>query len=467
MANYFSVDAGVATMSTLETEELGETLRLAKFCAELEYDDLDDDVVNSVEKAVVDALASGYAGIDTEAGRPIRRYVAGLGAEGSGTILGERVGALPHFAALANGTMMHALDVDDGHRVAAGHPGSAVVPAVLAVAEDVGASGADVVVAVAAGYEAMAKTAMSVQTSHRERGFHGTATTGCIGASAAVGRLYGLDTDEMADAIGLGGTQAGGLFEFLAQGSMSKRFHPGRAAMAGVLAGGLAAEGFDGPATIIEGEDGFARAFADEYDLSPFEDLGDPFEVTQNYLKPYPCCRHIHGPIEAVFAVRESGVAAEDVESVRVETYQAAAHHDNEDVENLLDAQMSIPYGVAIGFVEGDASLAEFEPPRTDDPEIRRLVSATEVVQTEEMEERYPETRPARVVVRTADGDEHVEVVEYPTGCAENPMSEAELREKFADLSADHLTDDERAAVLDAAFSLASVDDAASFTAHL
>jgi 2-methylcitrate dehydratase PrpD len=466
MAKFFSAAEGEARMSTVESEELGETMRLARFCAELTYDDLADDVVVAVKKAIVDTLASGYAGVDTEAGRPIRRYVAGLG-DGPATVLGEDGGALPHFAALANGTMMHALDVDDGHRVGSGHPGSAVVPAVLAVAEDRGASGRDVLVAVAAGYEAMAKTAMSVQTSHRERGFHGTATTGCVGAAAAVGRLYDLDAAGMADAIGLGGTQAGGLFEFLAQGSMAKRFHPGRAAMAGVLAGGLAAEGFDGPDTIIEGKDGFARAFADEYDLSPFEDLGDPFEVTQNYLKPYPCCRHIHGPIEAVFAVREAGVNAADVESVRVETYRAAAHHDNGDVENLLDAQMSIPYGVAVAFVFGDAKLSEFDPPRTGDPAVRRLVEATTVERTDEMEDRYPETRPARVVVHTTDGDERVEVVEYPTGCAENPMSEDELRRKFADLSVDELSDDERARILEVAFSLESVDDAASFAARL
>jgi 2-methylcitrate dehydratase PrpD len=454
-------------MSTLEADQLGETMRLAQFCATLEYDDLDDDVVLAVEKAVVDALASGYAGIDTEAGRPVRRYVAGLGAEGPATVLGEETGNVPHFAALANGTMMHALDVDDGHRHASAHPGAAIVPAVLAVAEDLGSSGEDVVVAVAAGYEAMVKTATSVQTSHRERGFHATATTGCIGAAAAVGRLYDLDTRGMADALGLGGTQAGGLFEFLEQGSMAKRFHPGRAAMAGVLAGGLAAEGFGGPDTIIEGTDGFARAFADEYDLTPFERLGDPFEVTQSYLKPYPCCRHIHAPVEAAFAIRDSGVDAADVEEIRVETYGTGAKHDNRHIENLLDAQMSIPYGMAVAFVDGDARLAQFDPPRTDDPAIRRLVERTTVVQTDEMEALYPESRPARVVVRTADGEEHTEQERYPTGSAENPMSESELRQKFADLSADHLSDAERTRILEAAFALDSVDDVALFTAHL
>lgn len=454
-------------MSKATSEPSGETLRLAAFCAELTYEELDDEVVLAVKKAVADALASGYAGIDTDAGVPVREYVDDLSGDGDATVLGSASGALPHFAALANGTMIHALDVDDGHRTAAGHPGAAVIPAVLAVGEELGSTGREVIVAVAAGYDAMVKTASSVQTSHRERGFHGTATTGCIGASAAVARLYGLDTEGVADAVGLGGTQAGGLFEFLAKGSMAKRFHPGRAALAGVLAGGMAAKGFDGPDTIIEGENGFARAFSDEYDLAPFETLGDPFEVTRSYLKPYPCCRHIHGPIEAVFAMLEDGVRAEDVDEIRVETYRAAAHHDNREVENLLDAQMSIPYGVAVAFVAGDAALSEFDPPRTDDPEVDRLIRRTTVVQTDEMESRYPDTRPARVVVRTADGESHDEVVEYPTGCAENPLSEAALRQKFADLSAGRLTDAEREATLSTVFDLETVADVNEFTAGL
>jgi 2-methylcitrate dehydratase PrpD len=454
-------------MSALGEERSGETLRLAEFCAELTHDDLDDDVVFAVKKAIVDALASGYAGIDTEAGVPVREYVADLSADGDATMLGDENGSLPNFAALANGTMMHALDVDDGHRAASGHPGAAVVPAVLAVGEELGSSGEEVITAIAAGYDGMAKTAMSVQTSHRERGFHATATTGCIGAAAAVATLYDLDTDGVADAIGLGGTQAGGLFEFMAEGSSAKRFHPGRAALAGILAAGMAANGFDGPDTIIEGKDGFARAFADEYDLSQFENLGDPFEVTQNYLKPYPACRHIHGPMEAVFTMREAGVRADDVEEIRVETYQAASHHDSTDVENLLDAQMSMPYGMAVAFVLGDASLSAFEPPRTDDADINRLMDRTTVVQSDEMEAIYPGTRPARVTVRTSDGVEHVEQVEYPLGCAENPLSEEQLREKFADLSRDHLSDEERESILSTAFELETVDDVNAFMADL
>jgi 2-methylcitrate dehydratase PrpD len=441
----------------------GETVRLANFCADLEYDDLDDETVTAVEKSVVDLLAACYAGSTTEAGELAVDYAASLGGEEATVVGGDA--ALAHFAALANGTTAHGLDVDDGHRAASAHPGAAVIPAALAAAEKHGASGTDLAVAVAAGYEAMLTTAVAVQTSHRERGFHATATTGCLGAAAAVGSILGLDGDGMADAIGLGGTQAGGLFEFLAAGSMAKRFHPGRAAMAGVVAGELAAVGFDGPATMVEGEDGFARAFADEFDLSPFEDLGDPFAITEAYIKPYPSCRHVHGPMEAAFEFRER-IEPERVESIRVETYESAARHDKQVVETLLDAQMSMPYAVGVAWVTGAGGLAQFDPP-SEDPAVHRLAERTSVVATTEMEAAYPATRPARVVVETTDGDTRERLVEFPRGATERPISEARLREKFHGFVGDHHSADRRERLLDAAFDLATLDDVTALTAEL
>jgi 2-methylcitrate dehydratase PrpD len=448
---------------TVPEQATGETRRLADFCAGLGVDDLDGEVVAAVEKSVVDLLAACYAGSTTEAGEIAVRYADSLGGDGATVVGGGE--ATAHFAALANGTTAHGLDVDDGHRAASAHPGAAVIPAALAVGEKHGASGSDLVVAVAAGYEAMLTTAVAVQPSHRRRGFHATATTGCVGAAAAVGSVLGLDSGAMADAIGLGGTQAGGLFEFLAQGSMAKRFHPGRAAMAGVVAGELAAEGFDGPDTIIEGKDGFARAFADEYDRSPFEDLGDPFSITEAYIKPYPSCRHVHGPMEAAFELRER-IDPEDVASIRVETYESAAQHDKQVVENLLDAQMSMPYSVGVAWVTGAGGLPQFDPP-SDDPAVRRLAERTTVVATDEMEDAYPETRPARVVVETVDGDTEELLAEFPRGSKERPISTARLREKFRDFTGDHLPAGRRERVLDAAFDLAALDDVNSLTADL
>jgi 2-methylcitrate dehydratase PrpD len=448
---------------TVSGSSTGETRRLAAFCADLELDDLDTATRTAAERSVADLVAACYAGTGTEAGHIAVGYAHSLGGDGA-TVLGGG-DALAHVAALANGTTAHGLDVDDGHRAASAHPGATVIPAALAAAEKHGSSGADLLVAVVAGYEAAIRTAVSVQTSHRKRGFHATATVGCLGAAAAVGSILDFDAAGMADALGLGGTQAGGLFEFMTKGSMSKRFHAGRAAMAGVLAGELAAEGVDGPDTIIEGDDGFAPAFADEYDLSHFENLGDPFAVTEAYLKPYPSCRHVHGPMEAAFELRER-IPPERVESIRVETYESAAKHDKRAVENLLDAQMSGPYSVAVAWVTGAGGLAQYDPP-IDDPTDRRLAERTTFVAADDMEAAYPSTRPARVVVETTDGGSETVLVEFPLGSKERPLGEADLREKFHDLVGDRLPADRRERVLDAALSMSSVEDVASFAADL
>lgn len=438
----------------------GATRRLAAFCSGLEVGALDGSVVEAVTNAIIDTLACSYAGVGTQPGEAVRQYARGFATDAGCAVVGDDLRLPMEFAALTNGTTAHALDADDGHRAASAHPGSAVIPSALAVGQDTGASGAEVVTAIAAGYEAMLSTAVAVQPSHRRRHFHATATCGCFGAAAAASRLLGLDTDRTAHAFGLAGTQAGGLFEFLPTGSMVKRFHPGRAGLAGVLAARLAASGFDGPDTIIEGSEGFAEAHADEYDLAPFDALGQPFTVTDCYLKPYACCRHVHGPIEAAARLRDGGVQPDDIERIRVETYESAARHDRRDIRTVLDAQMSLPYAVAATFKAGRPSLETFRAPSTDG---FGLIDRIEVVQTDEMEAIYPGSRPATVRVRTTRG-EWVEAFErYPRGSPENPLSESALAEKFHDFAGDVLPTGRREQVLEAARRFHRYDDVAEF----
>ena len=442
------------------------TRRLARFVSTLTYDDLDEPTLDATRNALVDTIGACYAGARTDAGSLMLKYTVTFKGDAA-TVVGRDQRTVPHIAALANGTTAHALDVDDGHRGASAHPGSPVIPAALALAEAHGADGPQLLAATVAGYEAVVATAVAVQPSHRERGFHATATAGCFGAAAASSRVLGLDETRTAHALGLAGTQAGGLFEFLAKGSMSKRFHPGRAAMAGVMAAELAATGFDGPDTILGGEDGFLNAFADTNDRTPFERLGDPFAVTETYLKPYPCCRHIHGPIDAVLAMRAEGLSPDDVASIRVETYGLAARHDNTAIENLLDAQMSLPFGVAVALVTGDASLARFAPENAADNDVSRLLDCISVVETDAMNDLYPETRPATVVVETTTGERLDRLVRHPLGGAESPLSAAAVEEKFRDLSEGALDPETCESVLDALWSVDECADVATIGAKI
>lgn len=450
----------------MDPEDTGITMRLARFVETLEYGDLDPAVTTATKEVILDTLGACYAGTPTGPGNRILEYVATFDGDDA-AVVGRSDSSIAHMAALANGTTAHALDVDDGHRGASAHPGSAVIPAALALAEKHDIDGKSLVTAVVAGYEAMVPTAAAVQTSHRERGFHATATTGCFGAAAAASSVLRLDARETAHALGLGGTQAGGLFEFLKKGSMAKRFHPGRAAMAGVVAAELAAKGFDGPDTIIEGSDGFATAFADEYDFSPFDRLGDPFAVTESYLKPYPCCRHIQGPIDVVLDLRAEGIDPSIVTSISVETYRSAAHHDNKRIDNLLDAQMSLPYGVAVAFITGDASLDAFDPANAERDDVAALMQRVSVYATDEMEAKYPETRPATVIVETEEGNRYERLVEYPRGAAESPLTSEEVSAKFRDLSSTSLDRGDPDAVIDAVLHLEAKPSVSELTALL
>lgn len=454
------------TLCTVDPEDSGITMRLARFVETLEYRDLDLAVTTATKEVILDTLGACYAGTPTGPGNRILEYVATFDGDAA-AVVGRPDSSIAHMAALANGTTAHALDVDDGHRGASAHPGSAVIPAALALAEKHDIDGKSLVTAVVAWYEAMVPTAVAVQTSHRERGFHATATTGCFGAAAAASSVLQLDAREIAHALGLGGTQAGGLFEFLEKGSMAKRFHPGRAAMAGVVAAELAASGFDGPDTIIEGSDGFATAFADECDFSPFDRLGDLFAVTESYLKPYPCCRHIYGPIDAVLDLRANGIDPSAVTSISVETYRSAAHHDNKRIDNLLDAQMSLPYGVAVAFVTRDASLDAFDPTNAERDDVAALMQRVSVYATDEMEAKYPETRPATVVVETEDGKRHERLIEHPRGAAESPLTSEEVSAKFRDLSSASLDREEPHAVIDAVLHLETKQSVSELTALL
>jgi len=442
------------------------TKTLAAFSSDMGFDDIPDSTVTNACLSILDTVAAGYAGSSREEGERFVQFAQGYDGLGSARVWGSTTRTLPEFAALANGALAHTLEVDDGHRAGSAHPGSAVVTGVLAMALEEAVSGRDVVAAITVGYEVMCTLATAVQPSHRHRGFHTTATTGCFGAAAAVSSLLNLDADQTAHALGLAGTQAGGLFEFLEKGSMSKRFHPGRAAMAGIVAARAADAGIDGPDTIVEGEAGFARAFTDEYDLSPVESLGDPFEMSRRYLKPYPCCRHLHGPIDAAKELLSQGLDADTIAGVRVESYENAAYHDSVEVENFLDAQMSLPYALAVTFDTGNARLNQFDPPRNDE-RIRDLARRVTVVATEEMEAGYPERRPARLVVETDDGEVRELEVSYPLGSPENPLSEAAFETKFDELTRDTLPADKQDRLLSGGLALPEFDDASVFIERL
>lgn len=175
----------------------------------------------------------------------------------------------------------------------------------------------------------------------------------------------------------------------------------------------------------------------------------------------------LHGPIDAALAFQEDGVDPTDVTAIEVETYRSASYHDNTSIDNVLDAQMSLPYGVAIALATGETSLDAFDPGNAARNDVAQLMDRTTVTATDEMERRYPQTRPATVTVETTDGQQFERFVEYPRGAAESPLSREEITAKFRDLSGSVLDSAAQDAVLDRVFSLTTLDSVSSLTSKL
>src|SRR6204780_838672 len=235
----------------------GENIRLAEYAAALRYDDLPREVIERAKDCIIDTVAVIVLGARLPWSQIVMRYAERVGAGGRARVLGSTGPTLrAPAAALANGTLAHAFESDNLTKPGAGvHPGGTLLPPALAVAQETGCSGRRLIEAVVAGYEVMYRIGYATKHSNERRGFHAPGTTGPFGAAVAAGVLLGLDAERMTNAIGIAGSLAGGLMEFARSGTgaMVKRLHLGRASESGVMAAYLAADGFTGPRSVLEG----------------------------------------------------------------------------------------------------------------------------------------------------------------------------------------------------------------------
>src|SRR5579862_6371438 len=260
-----------------------ETVQLAEYAAALRYEDLPAAVVAAAKDCIIDTVAACICGSALPWSRIVIDYVARTGPGGQSRILGQGDAVQAGAAALANGALAHAFELDALTRPGAGaHPGGTVVPPALAVAQQEGRSGRDLVAAFVAGNEVMIRIGRATHHSNEARGFHAPGTTGPFGAAVAAGHLLGLDAGQMTNALGIAGSLAGGLMEFARSGTgaMVKRLHLGRASESGVVAANLAADGFTGPISVLEGEAGFLKVFCTEWDVEDLtRGLGTDFKT--------------------------------------------------------------------------------------------------------------------------------------------------------------------------------------------
>jgi 2-methylcitrate dehydratase PrpD len=421
------------------------TRTLVSFSHALNSKDLSGEVVERTKYPLLDYLGVAIAGSLTESSQPIYRMLARSASHDPCTVVGTASQSSPEFAALANGAAAHSLELDDTHQAGSIHPGVVMFSTAIALSEiqpDIDV--AQFVAAVVAGYEVAARLGMALQPkSHYELGFHPTPTCGVFGAAVTAAKLLRLSEEQMLSAVGIAGSMAAGSLEFLADGTWTKRLHPGLAAQNGILAANLAAEGFQGPATILEGRDGFLWAYSRKPKPELVtQDLGQDFEILRTSIKPHACCRYMQAPIDGLIELAtQHDIHPEQVERIEIAVLEAGwplvcePRKRKYSPSNVVDAQFSMPYGAAVALTDRAAGLDQFTGDSFHSPQIKTLMGKVVLQKDVRIEKNFPKEWPAIVQIHLTNGKQFEKHVRYPKGDPENPLTWQELSTKFQSLA--------------------------------
>ncbi len=404
------------------------------FCG-MTYEDLPEEVVRQSKMLTIDLIGVSIAGIKMDFPRMMIDYLGGLEGVSQATMFGAPHKVPAIHAALANGVSAHALDMDDGFRFGGVHAGVAVIPAALAFCESRNLDGKDFLLAITMGYEIINRISKAMNPSHLNRGFHTTGTIGVLGAAAACGVLAGLNSEQMASALGIAALQGAGLLEILNDGAMVKPVHPGKAAMAGILSVELALRGAKGPMTALEGEKGLFKAMADSVSTEHlFDGLGSDFYIMGQYIKFHAACRHIHPTIDGVLSVmREHRLAFQDLDTVDVTTYPVAVSFCGTSTlpDTAEGAKFSLAFSVAMAAYFGDAGEHRYSQDVVTNEAIRTLAHRVTARTDARWEQAYPRERGAAITIRSKKGESFFVEVPLPKGEPEHPATDEDFILKF------------------------------------
>jgi len=416
------------------------TRKLAEFCAGVSLERLPTEVIDKTKLCILDFFANVYGSLELEAVSRVVSYIRSLGGPETATALGCGFKTGIHNAAFLNGTTAEAIEAQDGLRFGGNHPGTAVIPAALAVAESLGLGGKEVVEAVVAGYEAASRPAAAMHPHHTLAGFLPTGTCGAFGAAAAASRLMGDDVEGMVNSLGNAGYLLPlSMAEHLMGGYTSKVVQGGQAASAGLTAAGLAGAGITGAPYVLEGSHlggGFTQITSrSEPNLKRIvEQLGEHFSIMDIYLKPYTACRHTHGAAQAALElVGTEDFEPQDIEAVDVYTYTIASVAVGKGVtadSTFVSAQFSLPYVVAACLIDGEMGPAQLKEERISDSAILELSEKVKINVDPELSMAYPGTTPSRVEIRLKSGRTLVKQVDIPKGDPRDPMTVEDVADK-------------------------------------
>ena len=411
---------------------------IARFVCGLQLDNVPQGVVDKAKLVFLDTLGIALASSTMDFGRMVTRVAQQLGGSPSSRLIGSPAKVTAANAVLANGTLAHGLDYDDTLEEAIVHTGCCAGITALAVGEELRASGKAVLEAAIAGTEVMCKVGLVAPGKFHARGFHPTALCSTFGAAAAAGKLQGLDAAQWSDAFGLCGSQSSGIIEYLADGTWTKRLHPGWSAHGGVIAAMLAWEGFRGPATVFEGTHGFYRAFggANEYPFQKLNELGRLWEIPKLTFKSYPCGSISHPYMDCALTLRQRyAIAPEQVAEIICRTAEGPVHRLWEPLEQKqrpptsYAAKFSLPFSIAVMLMRGKAGLEEFSDQAIRDAEILNLARKVRYELDSTID--YPRHFSGHVKIKLTDGTLLEENQPHPRGGFESPLRPEEIEAKF------------------------------------
>jgi len=433
-----------------------ETENIADYLAKLDYLSIPEKVLTDMKVLLFDYLGVSLGGSRTESGKIAAQFSKDLQEKAEATIIGFGYRVSAPSAAFSNAILSHSIELDDVDSLAYFHFSPPIFSAALATAEREHSSGCDLLIALVAGCDIMARLSLAMNPSLRDRGFHTTPTCGVFGAAAASAKLLGLNAEGITSSLGLAGAQSSGLMEMYGT-SMQKRFNPGPAARNGLTAALLAQRGFTGAETILEGERGFLRAYADSCDKKKLVDgLGKEFPIFIEY-KPYACARPIHNAIDCALTIRrENAIDPTEVSAITILRHPRwANYHKIKRPRTYHEAQVSLPYAVAVSLAEGGAFLQQYSEEKLKDPLIQKLSDMVEVRAIEGL----PREVSCRMEVVLKNASKYTVQVDYPKGSIENPMTVSERRDKFQNLSSGIIDEELQKRVEEKVFSIENADN--------
>lgn len=416
---------------------------LADGLSKIHLGEVDKKLIIDTRYCLLDALGCGLFGSTKSESKKIVSVFSEFDHKGGSPVWGTAYSFSPDNTALICGTFCHMRELDDVH-YAIIHPGAVCVPAAFSVAHHKQKTLGDLLVAILCGLEAMIRISKGINyLEHSRRGWHVTATCGSFGAAVAASKLLGLDSKQMSNAIGLAGSRTGGTHAYMTDDAMSKRLHPGLASRDGVLSAYLAAVGITGPSYILESErGGFYKLTSSNWELNHvIENIGEKWAIGEIEYKWYASCKSVHSPLEAsikIYNEIRGRKKIEDVMKIIVEVGHSGLDAKKMyDPQSTVSAQLSIPYGIALGLLGRSGGFSNYSNDCLEDPNIYVLAKKVEVKLNEEFDLlRIKEHKSgSRVTVFWKDGTTSTCMVDSPKGSIGQPLNKKDMEDKFIDLS--------------------------------